>query len=393
MTVSPEVAQTGLVRGAATWYSYLLIGTFIYLLNVQGNVIPFLQSEFALSYRVVSLHSSAIAIGVVIVGFLGERVTRRLGRRLSLWLGAGGLATGAFLLCLSPAPWMSIASCLLIGLFGSLLPSVVPAIMADLHGERRDQAFAEQAILAYAFAVVGPLLTGYFVTNGLGWRYSVALGGVLGFALIFLFRTVPLPETHAVAVAGRARLPAPFWAYCCLLGFSCALEFSVLLWAPAFLERVVGLSAAAAATSAAGFFVGVLVGRIALRGLLRTLAASTILFSALAVGLAGFALYWGVGTPTAAIAGITMLGLCVAPLYPLAMTLGIGAAKGANDAASARLTLAFGIAVLVAPATLGALADVVGLSYAHLTLPALIAAMMVSFLAAGVLNRRVIQPA
>jgi fucose permease len=167
----------------------------------------------------------------------------------------------------------------------------------------------------------------------------------------------------------------------------------VLLWAPAYLERVAGFQPATAATVAAGFFVGVLAGRIALRGLVRTLTPQTILFSAFATGVVGFGLYWGVGAPWAAIAGMVLLGLCVAPLYPVAMALGIGAANGANDAASARLTLAFGIALLVAPATLGAFADVVGLSLAHLTLPALIAATLVSFLAAGMLERRVIQPA
>jgi hypothetical protein len=52
------------------------------------------------------------------------------------------------------------------------------------------------------------------------------------------------------------------------------------------------------------------------------------------------------------------------------------------------MTLAFGLAVLVAPALLGALADVVGLRYAHLTLPALTAAGLSAFLIAGVLARR-----
>jgi hypothetical protein len=51
------------------------------------------------------------------------------------------------------------------------------------------------------------------------------------------------------------------------------------------------------------------------------------------------------------------------------------------------MTLAFGLAVLIAPAILGALADVVGLRFAHLTLPALIGLELASFLAAGMLER------
>ena len=274
------------------------------------------------------------------------------------------------------------------GLGGGLVPSVVPAVMADLHGEQRGKAFAEQAILAYTFAIVGPLSTGFFVSQGLGWRPAVLIGVVLGFSLIFLFRNIAIPERPPASAITSRRLPATFWAYFCLLGFSCALEFSVLLWAPSFLERVIGLSAPVAATAAAGFFVGVLVGRIALRVLVQKIEPRVILFSGFAIGLVGFLLYWGVGQPWAAITGIFMLGLCVAPQYPLTMALGLGAAKGASDVAGARFALAFGLAVLIAPAALGAFADLVGLRLAHLTLPALIVAALVSFLAAGALERR-----
>jgi fucose permease len=114
----------------------------------------------------------------------------------------------------------------------------------------------------------------------------------------------------------------------------------------------------------------------------------TILFSAFATGAVGFVLYWFVGQQWAAIVGIMLLGLCIAPQYPLTMALGLGVASGANDAASARMTLAFGLALLIAPAALGALADVVGLRLAHLTLPALLASELISFLAALWLSRR-----
>jgi hypothetical protein len=58
----------------ATWYCWLLTGFYLYSVNLQGNVVRFLQAEFALSYRAVSLHSSAIAVGIILVGLLGDRV-------------------------------------------------------------------------------------------------------------------------------------------------------------------------------------------------------------------------------------------------------------------------------------------------------------------------------
>ena len=101
-TSTAAPAARALLRGPATWYSWLLTGAYIYLINVQGNVVPFLQAEFNLSYRAVSLHSSAIAAGIILVGLFGERVARAAGRRRTLWLAVGGLATGATLRFPSP---------------------------------------------------------------------------------------------------------------------------------------------------------------------------------------------------------------------------------------------------------------------------------------------------
>ena len=381
-------APARFVRYPATWFGYLLIATQIYLFNVQGNVIPFLQTEFTLSYRVVSLHSSAMALGVIITSLFGNSISAALGRRMAIRLGGAGLGLGALLLCVAPAAWASIASCLLMGLGGGLVPAVIPAIMADLHGEQRGHAFSEQAILAYAFALVGPLSTGLFVAAGFGWRPSVIFGGLIALTLIFIFRNVALPERKVRSTDARGRLPPPFWAYWVLLFASCSFEFSVVLWAPTFLERVVGYSASAAAALAAGFFIGVLAGRIALRFLVERVNPRLVLFAAFACGLAGFALYWGIAQPWSATVGIVLLGLCVAPQYPLIMALGLGATGGASDAGAARFALAFGLAVLIAPAALGALADLIGLRLAHLTLPALIAGGFAAIVVAGMLERR-----
>jgi MFS family permease len=381
-----------IVRDPASWFGYFLISLQLYLFTVQGNVIPFLQTEFGLTYGVVALHSVAMAAGVIVVGLAGARIGAAIGRRGALLVAAGGMALGAILLCISPGAWASISSCFIIGIAGGVTASAVPAMLSDIHGERRSQAFSEQAILAYSFALLGPIITGICVAQGLGWRVAVLAGAALGIALVVVLRSITVPRSASAAEQSgvKTRLPAAFWAYWALLTFSVACEFSVLLWAPAFLERVVGFSQAAAATSAAGFFLGVLIGRIALRLFVRRVNPRSVLIVAFVIGFAGFVAYWVIGTPPFALVGIFMLGLCVAPQYPLTMALALGGVRGATDAAATRMALAFGLAILIAPAALGALADRVGLSHAHLTLPLLLAAALASFLVAGVLEKRAV---
>ena len=403
------------LRMRATWYSFLLTGFYIYIVNVQGNVVPFLQAEFALSYRAVSLHSSAIALGTILVGLAGDRVVAAIGRRRTLWLGVAGLGGGGILLCLAPAPlagqlpWASIGACFLIGALGALVPALVPAILADLHGDRRAAAYAGQAITAYSFGLAAPLVSGFAIWAGLGWRAAVIFGALVGIGIALWFRKLPIADAPHAEVQPHAKssshLPPAFWAYWLLQFTTCGVELSLLFWAPAFLERVVGFTPAGAALAAAGFPLGVLLGRIALRLVVRRLPPRRLLLPALGVVVLGFALYWGLGSlgengaglaQPAAILGVFLLGLGVAPLYPLSTEFAIGAVPasrpGARDLAAMRMALSIGLSLLLAPIALGGLADEIGLGRAHLVLPGLVVAAAASFLAGEALLRRAGQP-
>src|SRR5262245_6287026 len=297
-----------------TWCCWLLTGFYLYSVNLQGNVVPFLQAEFALGYRAVSLHSSAIAVGIILVGLLGDRVEARLGRRGTLWLGLVGLASGSTLLCLAPAPWASISACFLMGALGGLLPAIVPAVLADLHGERRAEAYAGQAIVAYSFGLAAPLLASAAIWAELGWRAAVLLGAGVGILILLAFRSMSLPEPTAPTAQSKVSLPHAYWAYWALLVACCALEFLLLFWAPSYLERIAGFDKAAAAAASAGFPLGMLAGRIALRWLVARVATRKLLVAALALAGAGFLVYWGVDWQPAAVAGVIVIGLGIAPL-------------------------------------------------------------------------------
>lgn len=379
-------APAAMHRDSATWYCYLLLGFFTFLLNIQGNILPFLQRELAIGYGVTALHSSAIAAGMIATGLVGERLIARLGRRLALLVGGLGAALGGLLLCLAPAAWASIPACFLLGLTGSLVPSVVPAMLADIHGRHRDRALAELSAACYAFAVLAPLAMGASLALGLGWRSSVLLGTATGLVVLLIGRSAAIPEGQPTAVAA-SRLPLAYWAYWLLLALVVAIEFSVLLWAPAYLERVVGLPAANAASVAAVFALAMLLGRILGSAVVGRFPAARLYAVALFVTLAGFALYWG-GGPVMAIAGLAVLGIGAALLYPLSLALALDAAGPRAAAASARFMFAVGLAILVAPFLLGAIADRVGLAMAHLVIPALCVVALLGLGVARALERR-----
>src|SRR6202453_5444145 len=94
-------ATGGFRRDRITWTCYLALALFAYFLNIQGNIIPFLRDELALSYREVSLHPAALAAGLIVCGLFGERAVAWCGRRGALALGFVGLCSGAVLLSLA----------------------------------------------------------------------------------------------------------------------------------------------------------------------------------------------------------------------------------------------------------------------------------------------------
>ena len=154
--VSPRADRV--VRGALTWHLYLLFGFFQLIVNLQGNIFPFLKVELGISYRTVGFHPSAFACGFIAVGLFGPPVIRRFGRRRMLVANVSGFAVAALLLCLAPTAPVSIASFALLGISGAFIATTVFSTLADVHGEMRPVAFNEAAATASIFVIFAPLL-------------------------------------------------------------------------------------------------------------------------------------------------------------------------------------------------------------------------------------------
>ena len=378
----------GIIRGALTWHLYLLLGLFQFIVNLQGNIIPFLKAELDISYRTLGFHPSAFACGLIIAGVFGARIIRRFGRRRMLMIGIVGFGTAAVLMCLAPAAPFSIASFGLLGVFGSLIPTVAFATLAEVHGDKRAVAFNEGTAIASAFGIVAPLTMGLCLAVGLGWRSAVLIGVAFGATLLVSFMRVPSVEPSAVENASTGVLPPTYWAYWTALTFGIATEFCILLWAPTYLENVVGLSAAAAATAAVAFALAMTVGRVAGSRIVRIVAVPPLFVATAAVTLLGFLLYWGTGNQVAAIAGLFVVGLGISLFFPLAFGAAMGAAGGEGDKGSARTAIAAGLALLTMPALLGELAGRFGLQEAHLLVPVLVFAAVIAYGAGRALEAR-----
>ncbi|HPB66836.1 MAG TPA: hypothetical protein PLW80_09740, partial [Spirochaetales bacterium] len=113
-------APDRLVRTPYLWSLYLLLGLFSFMLSMIGPMVPYLRDEFSLSYGLAGLHQSAFALGMVIMGFLGSSVIRRLGTALSLWGGMADMLAGLLVMILAHGPAMTLTGVFVMSLGGTV---------------------------------------------------------------------------------------------------------------------------------------------------------------------------------------------------------------------------------------------------------------------------------
>lgn len=387
---SPNAPRTRLVRDRVTWVAYLALAQFTFFLNIQGNIIPFLKDEFDLSYRLVTLHPAAVAAGLMAAGLFGERLTRAWGRDTSIAVGLVGMGVGALLVVLAPHPAVSIFGCFLMGAIGCLILIVVPTLLSDRHGANSSVAIGEANGISYVASLTAALAVGLFVAVGLGWRSALLLGFSLGVLLMIFLRRTPLPAAVKVKTAstGTGHLPAAYWFYwLTLIGFV-GIEQSVLVWTTEFLSRVKGVPVASAAVVAGAFSVGMLISRLSAAPVLARLTASRVLYGSVVIAVPAFLAFWASPGVVGAAAGLVVLGLASGLQYPLTLSKAITSAGPLGELATARGSLGSGLAILVVPWLVGAIADRAGLSAAMVALPAMLGfALVFLFLAERAVRR------
>ena len=163
-------------RDRFTWLAYILLAFYAYFLNILGPITPFLKEELGLSYTISSLHFTAFAVGILVVGLFGHVVIHYFGRRVSL--------------C--------------IGLIGSLILVIVPSALSDQHGEQRSIALSEANVTASLVSTAAPLMVGWFTYFIGGWRLTLGAAAITPLILRLIFgKTAP----RRLSPAGMVHLP------------------------------------------------------------------------------------------------------------------------------------------------------------------------------------------
>lgn len=371
------------IRNRNTWVAYLLLALYGYFLNILGPITPFLHDEFHLSYTVSSLHFSAFAFGILAVGFSGHLVIERTGRHKALAIGAIGLGLAALLLVLGRAPAMTVGAAFLMGCIGSLILAVVPAALSEEHGELRAVAISEANVLSSLISVFAPIFVGLLAGFLIGWRLALIIPALL-IILIggLLFWTDRSQVTQHNPIQPSKRLPPLFWFYWICIVLAVATEFCMIYWSADYMASELALSRASAAQAVSLFLAGMIIGRLVGSRVVSVLSARSVVLVSILLGMFGFGVYWYTTNTLAGMVALAVTGLGIASLYPLLVSMAIGASAGSEAQAGSRATLASGVAILILPLVLGRLADFTGLKGAFAVVAVLLLTLLFMILIA-----------
>ena len=296
--------------------------------SLLGAAWPSMHAEFGVPVSWAGAISMIIALGTVVSSLQSDRLTRKLGAGLltalsvlltALALLGFSLSRSFFALCLFAIPY---------GLGAGSVDAALNNYVALNYASRH---MSWMHCMWGVGTTVGPYVMEYALTGGRGWNAGYRYIAMLQFAItLAVFLSLPLwkrraaqaraaeraqsagqalPLREVARIPGAKEVMAAFFCYC-------AIEQTVMLWASSYLALGRGVGAEAAAGYASLFFIGVTAGR-ALNGFLTLRFSDTQMIRAgqALVGLGALLLLLPVGTG-AALAGLAVVGLGCAPIYP-----------------------------------------------------------------------------
>lgn len=353
---------------AVIYLSFIALGLPDSLL---GTGWPVMYRVFDVPLSYAGIVSTIIALGTIVSSLMSDRLTRRLGAGGMTALSVAMTAFGLLAFSFSTEFWMLCLWAVPYGLGAGGVDAALNNYMA-LHYESYHMNWLHS--MWGIGATVGPSIMGWALTGQYSWRAGYFVIGAIQVCItLLLFLSLPLWKkrqihtraaggeslrlTEVLGIRGAKAIMVAFFCYC-------ALEQTTGLWAASYLVFKGGLAGDTAARFAGLFFLGITVGRF-ISGFLtfRWTDAQMIRLGCALVflGLAAIVLPFG---SAAALAGLALLGLGCAPIYP-AIIHSIPALFGAERSQAVigvQMAGAY-VGLCVMPPLFGAIANRIGVAY------------------------------
>lgn len=292
--------------------------------GLLGSAWPTMYQEFDVPVSYMGIVSFIIAMGTVISSLMADRISRKFSSVQITIASTALTAIAIFGFSVSSQYWMLLLWAIPYGIGAGSVDACLNNYVA-IHYASRHMSWLH--CMWGLGATIGPYVMGFALTGGQTWNTGYRYVGFIQLVItaIIIF-SIPLWRTNKesseaetrgkvlslkeiVSIPGTKSVMTIFFCYC-------AIEQTAGLWASSYLVLHKGIPAETAARFAALFYIGITVGR-GLCGFITykfndksmvRIGVGTIL-----VGIIAMVLPLG---DIPALAGLVIIGLGCAPVYP-----------------------------------------------------------------------------
>ena len=293
--------------------------------SLLGSAWPSMYPLLGVPVSYAGILSMIISFGTIVSSLNSDRLTRALGAGRVTAISVGMTAAALFGFSISTQFWMLCLWAVPYGLGAGSVDVALNNYVA-LHYESRHMSWLH--CMWGIGTMVSPMVMGRVLAGGgpwtAGYRY-IALFQIALTAVLFLSLPLWQKRTDETAEGGTApqalslgqvfRLPGAKEVMLCFFCY-CALETTAGLWASSYLTLTRGVAADTAASFASLFYIGITAGRAACGFLTLKLSDTQMIRLGQGVLAVGVAALLVPGPQLLALAGLVLVGVGCAPIYP-----------------------------------------------------------------------------
>ena len=293
--------------------------------SLLGSAWPSMYPQLGVPVSYAGIISMIISLGTIISSLNSDRLTRALGTGKVTAISVGMTAAALFGFSVSGQFWMLCLWAIPYGLGAGSVDAALNNYVA-LHYESRHMSWLH--CMWGIGTMISPMVMGAALAGGMPWtsgyRY-ITLFQILLTAVLFV--SLPLWQKRTAGTSGEEaaptaltfgqvlHLPGAKEVMLCFFCY-CALETTAGLWASSYLTLSRGVPAGTAASFASLFYIGITAGRAACGFL--TLKFNDVQMIRMGQGIlaVGVLALLVPGPQVLALAGLVLVGLGCAPIYP-----------------------------------------------------------------------------
>lgn len=292
--------------------------------SLLGAAWPMIYPQFGVPVSSMGLISMIISAGTILSSLNSSRLTRALGAGKVTLLSTALTAIALLGFGMSRSLWQLCFWAVPYGLGAGSVDAALNNYVA-LHYASRHMSWLH--CMWGVGTIIGPSLMSAALTGGHGWSGGYLLTALVqGLIVAVLLLSLPLwgrptsgngseTETAALSLREVLTIPGAKEVMLCFFGY-CALESTAGLWAASYLTLARDIPAETAAGFAALFYLGITAGRAVSGWIAPHLGDDGMIRLGLwGIGL-GLAALLLPGPAVVSLAGLVIIGLGCAPIYP-----------------------------------------------------------------------------